>query len=247
MSLAGHCEADGVGLQDSHCPHHVSLAVGTVGQGPSERLHHRHPPHVSHLRPGRDVLHVVHQHLHPPGRVRVSVWESQKSHDVDEAHSRVGRLPHGEVDVYVEAGEEATLNAVLGAPGTVRVTDWELTLWTGVASPPGQAVTTLGTRFQVWPPDCRPLIQYGLAWSQQSTRRLAYSSVFTLLDILSGHHAVADPLSMEDLEGEALDFAPALLVKVMVMGGAGGVVTVSTHHGAGGLPAQPALGHLWTD
>ena len=52
---------------------------------------------------------------------------------------------------------------------------------------------------------------------------------------------------MEDLEGEALDFTPALLVKVMVVGGAGEGVTVPTPHGAGGLPAQPALGHLWTD
>ena len=227
VSLAGHSQADRVGLQDSHRPHHVALAVGTGGKAPGERMDCSDLPHLPQVGAGHDVRGVVHQHLHPTGRVRAGDPQPEEPHHVDEAHGGVGGLPQGEGDVDVEAGEEAALNTVVRPPGTVLVTDRELTVGTGEASPASQAVAALGAGLEVGAPDGRLLSQDGLAG----------------LDVPGGDHAVAHPVPGHDGEGQTAVLSPRLTVDLVVTGGAGGDGTGGTGDQAWG-PAQPTRAHL---
>ena len=196
VSLAGHSQTDRVGLQDSHRSHHVTLAVRTGGKTLGQRLHCGHLPHVPQVGAGQDVGGVVHQHLHPAGRVWVGGSQPQEPHHVHEAHGGVCGLPQGEGDVDVEVGEEAALNAVVLTPSTVLVTDREVTVRAGKSSPTSQAVATLRPGLEVWSPDCWLLSEDGLAG----------------LDVPGGHHTVAHPLPGDDGEGETAVGAPGLTV-----------------------------------
>ena len=115
----------------------------------------------------------------------------------------------------------------LPVPYTVLVTDWEVTVRAGEASPASQAVTTLGAGLEVWSPHCRLLSQDGLA----------------CLDIPGRQDTVADPLPVDDGEGQTAILPPSLTVDLVVAGGAGGGGTIITGDQARG-PAQPTLSHL---